>query len=130
AMCAGERLNLLFRRRRMRLHEFKMACVRLSRVDVESLLTDGNPHTPPENVAIVIDDLLERPFVDRRLLVVPAGAFFSFIGNHGHAAEFDAFNRPPRFMLPLNDRYAVEPRFLKGLKKFVFTQRSGDATAP
>src|SRR6516164_5886610 len=79
---------------------------------------------------IIIFYLPERASINHGVLLVPARAFFAFVGRNGHAAELDAFDSAPRFFLPLKDRDSVEAGLFERLKEQVLAECPGNTAAP
>jgi len=89
-------------------------------IDVVSLGADGSADAAVEAVAVVIEDGFKGAFVNDGLIVIEAGAVFSFVGLDGDRAEFDALVSLPRLGFKLEEFDSVEADVLEGFEEIEF----------
>jgi len=113
-----------------RFDEFKGVGVGSLFVEVEGFLTDGKASTTWDAVAVVVENGFEGAFVDDSLVVIHAGAFFSFESLNGDGTEFDAVVGLPRFVFEFDEFDAVKADVFEGFEKVVLGEGSRDTAAP
>src|SRR6185369_17459778 len=81
-------------------------------------------------LAVVVEHLPDRAFVDDGLAALQARPFLPFEGLHGERTEFDPVDRAPGLLLPFEDADAVEARGLERGEEPGLGEGARDAAAP
>src|ERR1051326_4503769 len=81
-------------------------------------------------MAVVVEDLLERAFVDHGLIAFETKSFFAFERLDGDGAKLDPLHSAPGFVVTLENANAVKACLLECLEKQILTERAADAAAP
>ena len=127
---AGKWLSVLLGNRHKRRHKREGSAVRFFRVKIEGFFADRDSQPAAQHVPVVVDHLPERSFIYHRLLVLPALALLALVSRHRHAAEFDALDGAPGFLLALLNFDSVEARVFERIEEEILAERAGDAAAP
>ena len=93
-------------------------------------LTYGHRLSADVGVPIVIRYAGEGALIHNGLILLPAGPFFTFPGQHSHRAVLNTFNHLPWFGVSFVYGYAVKPDVLKQGDKFMFLKCARNAATP
>src|SRR5437667_9355552 len=105
-----------------RLDEFEKLRIRRLLVKIIGLVAHGVALTALHPMIVVVENFLERPTINHRLIALEACALFAFERFDGDRTKFDTLHGSPRLRIAFEYLDSVKPSVFKSGEKTFFSQ--------
>src|SRR2546423_1257308 len=99
-------------------------------IKIIGLVANGVALAAFHSVVVVVENLLEWPAINHRLIALETFPLFSFERFDGYRAKFNSLHRSPRFRVAFSNANAIKPGGLERRHETLFRECAGDTAAP